>query len=292
MNKKLLSSNKEKKNIYFKVKSVDQENHIVEGVFSTGVEDRQGEKVIQSGWKTDNYKLNPVVLWAHQHDTFPIAKMVEIGTDSEGNLAGKMQFAVNEYEFAATAFALMVGGYLNAFSAGFINNKYQIDEANNVVMLIENELLEVSVVPVPANQLALAKSKGINIKDLDEKKVETKSPMCRMDDETKNQCVSRKIPEIMADDPSITQEQAIAMAESMCDKACSEKAVEAISKSNNETIRKAIETLNEVLKANTETDNQVGSKVEHAAQAVGQKKVSIKLLNKAVRELLGLKKTL
>lgn len=44
-----------------------------------------------------------------------------------------------------------------------------------------------------------------------------------MDNESKNECVSRKVPEIMADDPSIDQEQAVAIAENVCSTMCSDK---------------------------------------------------------------------
>lgn len=50
-----------------------------------------------------------------------------------------------------------------------------------------------------------------------------KSPACRMKGETKKECVSRKIPEIMHENPGISQDQAIAIAESMCSKQCKEK---------------------------------------------------------------------
>jgi len=250
MNRKLISSNREKQNIYFHVKSVDEENYIVEGVFSTQVEDRHNEVVVQGGWKLDNYMKNPVVLWAHEHDSFPIAKMLEIGVNTTNELAGKMQFAVKEYDKAATAFNLIKGKYLNAFSAGFINNKYEIDQENNIVILTENELLEVSVVPVPANQLALAKKKGIDVGAFEQ-------------DEQKSTEVS------------------------------TDEAVEALTKSNIETIRKAIETLTEVSKTLAKTDSKVGSKVEHASsKEVGQKKVSVKLMNNAIRALLGVKKNI
>jgi len=243
--KTLLTSLNQKQNFAFRIKSVDEVNHIVEGVFSAQNEDRHGEVVVQNGWILANYLKNPVVMWAHQHDTFPIAKMLAIGVDGNNELSGKMQFAVDEYEFAATAFALIKGGFLSAFSAGFMNNKYQIDQDTNVTYLVENELLEVSVVPIPANQLALAKNKGIDVKALEEKAIDTGT-----------------------------------------------EAIETLSKSNIETIRVAIKTLTEVLKVNTETDNKVGSQVEHPAKTGGQKKVSVKLLNSAIRELLGVKKSI
>ena len=52
---------------------------------------------------------------------------------------------------------------------------------------------------------------------------EDKSPACRKKGETKNECVARKIPEILADNPGMEQDQAVAIAESMCSKPCSEK---------------------------------------------------------------------
>jgi len=175
MDKKLLHTKTIHQDIFFKLKSVDTKNYIIEGVFSAEVEDRQGETVVQRGWILDNYMKNPVVLWAHDSSKLPVAKMIEIGVNPQTNqLEGKMQFAVEESEFAREIYNLMVGGYLNAFSAGFINNKYEIDQANEKIYLVENELLEVSVVPVPANQLSLAKSKGVDTseyeKEINDKK--------------------------------------------------------------------------------------------------------------------------
>jgi uncharacterized protein len=240
--RKLINQQQLEKQFNFRIKSVDTEKYIVEGIFSTQDIDRQDEVIMQSGWDLTNYKNNPVVLYAHDYTDFPIAKMTEIRTEANpklpgtSQLAGKMQFAVEENPKAKTAFNLMAGGYLNTFSVGFKNNKWEVDEANDVVYLNENELLEVSVVPVPANQMALAKSKGINTETLEA--------------------------EITTD-----------------------KAIEALSKSQ-ETIQAAIKTLTEALKP-AQADNQDGKKVEHPKKLGGSKKISVKLLNKAIKELLG-----
>lgn len=50
-----------------------------------------------------------------------------------------------------------------------------------------------------------------------------KSPACRMSNESKDECVSRKIPEIMSENPDMDQDQAVAIANSMCEKPCKEK---------------------------------------------------------------------
>lgn len=47
-----------------------------------------------------------------------------------------------------------------------------------------------------------------------------KSPACRKKNETKSECVSRKIPEILGDNPGMSNKQAVAIAESMCSKTC------------------------------------------------------------------------
>lgn len=161
MNKKLLSSEKIVKTFSFDVKSVKEDEYIVEGVFSTPDPDRHNEVVMQEGWKLKNYLKNPVVLWSHQNMEFPLAQMVRIGYEN-GNLTGAMKFAVNEYETAATAFKLVKGKYLRAFSVGFMNNVYEVDKESEIVKLVENELLEVSVVNIPAQAAALAKMKRMD----------------------------------------------------------------------------------------------------------------------------------
>jgi HK97 family phage prohead protease len=251
--KKLIEYKQLEKQFNFSIKSVDKEKNTVDGVFSTQDIDRQDEVIMQSGWDLTNYKNNPVVLYAHDYHDFPIAKMTEIGTEPNtrmpgtSQLIGKMQFAVNENPKAKIAFDLMVGGFLSAFSVGFKNNRWEVDEANDTVYLNENELLEVSVVPVPANQMALAKAKGIDT-DMFEARKE------------KNE--------------EITAEKAIAV----------------LLKSQ-ETIQAAIKTLTEALKP-AQADNQDGKKVEHPLKKGGTKKISVRQLNSAIRELLKAKKTI
>ena len=50
-----------------------------------------------------------------------------------------------------------------------------------------------------------------------------KSPECRQKDETFDECVARKIPEIMEENPDMDQDQAVAIAHSMCEEKCSDK---------------------------------------------------------------------
>lgn len=155
-----------RKQISFQVKEVDEEQYVIRGVFSTPDVDRHGETIDQKGWKVSEYLTNPVILWAHDQWNPAIGQMIELGYDASGNLAGAIKFAVEEYEFAKTIFNLYKGRFLRAFSVGFRNDRWEVDEANDVTILKENTLFEVSAVNVPANAMALAYSKGIDMQPL------------------------------------------------------------------------------------------------------------------------------
>lgn len=151
------------------VKAVDDENYIITGVFSTGDEDRHGEVVEQKSWMLDDYLKNPVILFAHDHQQPAIGKCLSLTFNNEGNLEGQIQFAAKEYEFANTIYKLYKGGYMRAFSVGFQNEVVEYDEEENKVTLKKNHLFEISTVNVPANALALAKSKGIDTSALEKR---------------------------------------------------------------------------------------------------------------------------
>lgn len=88
-------------------------------------------------------------------------------------------------------------------------------------------------VPVPVNEgatavpaPALGASRVKEVPDLTQLWMSTikvgKSPACRREGETTDQCVSRKIPEILAENPGMSNDQAVAIAMSLCSHACSE----------------------------------------------------------------------
>jgi HK97 family phage prohead protease len=306
------------KNVHFKTTGVDETNHTIKGVFSTGDEDRHDEVVNQNGWKLEEFLKNPVVLFAHDHYQPAIGKIIELGKDANGDLAGTIQFAYDEYDFAATIFKLYAGGYMRAFSVGFMNDIIEYDQANDKVTLVENTLYEISCVNVPANAMALAYSKGIDmspvenhikrINELREKGVmEKKVDMSGMTGTTDGhkheaQCNSEdgngKC--LAAGDPSHTHKienfkvmeaQGHTHTLKKSDMSMMNgKALDEISNSNNNTIRNAIGALQKVLEVR-EANNKVSDKVEHATQVVG-KNVQIKIINKAVRDLLKVKSVL
>jgi len=267
------------KNLDFQLQEVNEEEYTIKGVFSTGDVDRQGEIIDQKGWDLSSFLRNPVVLFAHDHYQPAIGKVISIGLNLQEQLEGVIKFAVEEYDFARTIFQLYKNGYMNAFSAGFINN--EIDQRDDgTTILVKNELLEMSAVNVPANALALAKSKGIDTKSLEEFQAKRiKSPACRMDGETKEECVARKIPEIMKENPDMSQDQAIAIAESLCSKKCEDK-------NNSDSILKSVKSDLEKIKS----DIEQLQRSEPGSNTGGKKGkvISIKRLNKVIRSLLKL----
>ena len=144
-----------------KVKGVDEDTSTLEAIFSTEDEDRHGD-IVRQNWDLKQFKKNPVILNSHNYwsATDVIGKAEKISVKN-GQLEGKIKFAVEENPIAKIVFDLYKGGFLNAFSVGFIPKEFS-DKGE----ILKSELLEISAVSVPANAYALAKSAGINLKPL------------------------------------------------------------------------------------------------------------------------------
>lgn len=160
-----------RKNLKTKIKSVDEEKYKIDFIFSTPDEDRHGEEIDQNGWKLNEFLENPVVLFAHDQWQPAVGKVVDIRVEN-GQLQGTVQFAVEENPFAKILFDLYKNGFMRAVSVGFSNNEYKFNEETERMVLLENVLYELSLVNVPANARALAKSKGIDMQPLEDKEKE------------------------------------------------------------------------------------------------------------------------
>jgi HK97 family phage prohead protease len=121
-------------------------------VISTGSPDRDNDTVAVNGWRLDAYRKNPVVLWAHDYAQLPVARCLQVGVDGQ-RLVALAEFAT--HAFADTVLQLIDGGFLRATSVGFRPLKYTANAARGGYDFTEQELLEFSVVPVPANAEAL-----------------------------------------------------------------------------------------------------------------------------------------
>lgn len=147
----------------------DPNSFAVEFILSNANLDREGDSITVEGWTIDNYRKNPVVLWAHDHGGLPIARSAKTWTEGK-NLKSIDDFteAAGLYPFAATVHAMIRAGLLSAVSVGFQPEEW--DQSDSGMKFLKQDLLEHSVCPVPAHPEALvvARSKGINVAPLKE----------------------------------------------------------------------------------------------------------------------------
>jgi len=146
------------------VKFVKKSETEFESIFSTGNIDRDGD-IVHQNFELENFKKNPVLLDSHRYGSIEkiIGRVDNIRVE-EGKLQGTIVFAVAN-PLGALAAKLAEGGFINATSIGFIPKEF--DGMGNPV---RSELLEVSIVGVPANAEALFKEKKKEALEKKEKK--------------------------------------------------------------------------------------------------------------------------
>ena len=162
-----------------KATDVNEEERSVTAIISTSSIDRDSEVLVPGGMIAENFQKNPVVLWSHNAGEPPIGKALwlkKIPKRNPNRIGAMIKFASTPR--GEEVFQLFKGGFLNAFSVGFrptdgrrptpddIKKNPLLAEARFI--FTEWELLEFSVVSVPANAEALAqaiKSKSIKISD-------------------------------------------------------------------------------------------------------------------------------
>lgn len=129
---------------------------------TSGAVDRDNDTIDPGGWQFDNWLRNPVVLPTHAYDKWPIARGANLRRQGNSWLADFVFAATPEGD---TALALVAAGMLNACSVGFRPLESSYDNVRGGTNFQSQELLEVSVCPVPANPEALvqrAQSLGLS----------------------------------------------------------------------------------------------------------------------------------
>ncbi len=149
------------------IKSISDENRTVDFIITSDEPDRDNDVIDPKGWNLKSFKANPVVLWSHDYQLPPIAKAIRVGK-VEGGLKSRAQFVPPDVSpFAESIFQMIKGGFLNAASVGFRPTEWEFNEKRGGMDFKKQELLEWSVVPVPANADATVidgiKAKGINV---------------------------------------------------------------------------------------------------------------------------------
>lgn len=120
-------------------------------MLSTGSSDRELDRIDPKGW---SIPAAVPLLYAHDSRALPIGRVVRIATTGTG-LRGVMEFPPRGlHPFADTVCDLVESGFLNSVSVGFRPLSYRAN-ADGGVDYFTQELLELSVVPVPAQPDAL-----------------------------------------------------------------------------------------------------------------------------------------
>lgn len=130
---------------------------------STAAIDRERDTVRVEGWKLSAYRRNPVVLWAHDYRLPPLGQSVELPKAKDGKLVAGVRFDSDVSELARVVAALVDRGTLRACSVGFRPLKHVRNDERMGYDFEEQELLEWSIVPVPANPEALAEAKHAGV---------------------------------------------------------------------------------------------------------------------------------
>ena len=160
---------------------------ILDFVASDETLDRYQEIITADGWKLDNYLLNPVFQNSHQYGDIiftlgkalvtdirevPLAANAAAPQSGRKALFQRIEFAVDANPMARIAYSLYRGGFLNTVSVGFMPLRWQdanaathpnadpssagqTESATFRRRYLEQELLEVSAVAIPANPNAL-----------------------------------------------------------------------------------------------------------------------------------------
>jgi hypothetical protein len=169
---------------------------ILDFIASDEALDRYDEIITAAGWRLENYRRNPVFQNAHQYGDviFTLGKALQTEV-RDGRLYQRIEFATEVNPMARIAHGLYKGKFLNAVSVGFIplrwvngpgagqgpsagrgecsalDTRHAAASSSFRRKYLEQELLEVSAVGIPANPNALAlglKSGAVGKSDLRE----------------------------------------------------------------------------------------------------------------------------
>lgn len=145
-------------------KAITGEDGLTRVTASTPTSDRYGD-VVSAPWSLDRYRANPVVVFAHDYSQPAVGKAVDVRLEGE-NLVATIQWDDHPSNpLGQTVAHQFRSGFLNAVSVGFqpgiairrsqldASDPYYAEKGN---WFKDNELLEISAVPIPANPDALA----------------------------------------------------------------------------------------------------------------------------------------
>jgi HK97 family phage prohead protease/HK97 family phage major capsid protein len=136
-------------------------------VLSDNTRDRYGDIIEASGWQLDNFRANPIALFSHQ-GSFPVGTWANVRVEG-GKLIGDYMPADSGTSARIDEInSLVRQNVLKTTSVGFNPiESVPIDPAKpyDGIRYTRQELLETSIVSVPANPAAVQLARSLNISD-------------------------------------------------------------------------------------------------------------------------------
>lgn len=127
----------------------------IDVVASTNAIDSYDE-IVEQNWKLDRFRANPVVLYSHESHELPIGRAENVRVE-DGKLLATLVLAKDSAR-ADEVWSLVQQGMLRGVSVGFRpqTTRFEKRDGREVFVLDDNELIEISITPIPANPEALA----------------------------------------------------------------------------------------------------------------------------------------
>ena len=147
----------------------ESDDRTIRFVASDETVDRYGDVVSAKGWQLDNFKANPIFLWGHNYDQ-PIGRVLpdRLAVEKGRLMATARLASEGTSDFIDMLWKSIKQKIVNAVSVGFTvhsEKDYEaiLDDEERVTGLhfLRQELLEISLVAVPANPSALLVARGM-----------------------------------------------------------------------------------------------------------------------------------
>jgi HK97 family phage prohead protease len=134
----------------------------LEYVMSDNTVDRMGDVIEPDGWSLANFKKNPIALFGHDSKFF-IGNWANVRVE-KGELRGRMSLLDAVSDRLREIHAAVNAKILRAVSVGFREIQSEpLQGSKGGIRYIKQDLIECSLVGIPANPNALAVAKSLNI---------------------------------------------------------------------------------------------------------------------------------
>jgi HK97 family phage prohead protease len=150
---------------------VVEEDRTARFIASDASVDRYGDVIEPRGWDLANFRRNPVFLWMHSQYQ-PIGTIKKIGLEDGALMATVRFYDPGDSKIADDLWRLVKKKKLRAVSVGFTvkgaeDYEYIRDDTDRVtgIRYLRQELLELSLVSVPANPNALQVARSMGLPD-------------------------------------------------------------------------------------------------------------------------------